>query len=205
VDKKKNYLREIVLTWTIITTTFFWTSTMRALFKPEISSWSVFSMGGKGFWGDFWMLPLIVLFALFIVYLEGRGKLRILCHILLISWHLLINAIILYGSFQNDANISFGTWGISMSFNWLVLPFVIFLILTIVLAMKELSGKLIVPCFDWTIINWKPFLVALLFFPVAIFFFRLGTGFNWLIKIAVASTILQWIFLSEAFGRPYKL
>lgn len=197
-------LRGIVLTWTILTTTFFWTSTMRVLFKPEISSWSIFGIGGKGFSGDFWLLPLIIFFALFVIYLEGRGRLRILFHILLISWNLLISAVILYGSLQSDANISFETWGISMSFVWLVLPFVLFLVLSIILVVQELSGKFKTQQYPWTKINWKPFLFALLIFPVAILFFRLGTGFNWLVKIAVASTIIQWIFLTESFGRPYS-
>ena len=108
MSKKKFYLRGIVLTWTIITTTFFWTSIMRIFFKPEISDWSIFNIEGKGFTGDFCLLPLIIFFALFIFYLEGRGKLRILYYILLIMWHLLITAVIVYGSFQTDANVSFG-------------------------------------------------------------------------------------------------
>lgn len=205
MKKRRINLREIVLTWTTLTTTFFWTSSMRIFFKPEISRWSIFGIRGEGFVGDFWFLPLIVLFALFIFYLEGRGRLRILYHILLVSWHLLITAVILYGSFQNDAKISFGTWGISMSFIWLVVPFVLFLFLAIALVIKELSGKYKIPGFDWTKINWKPFLFALLIFPVAFIFFRLGTGFNWLVKIAVALTIIQWILLTESFGRPYIL
>ncbi|MBS4035357.1 MAG: hypothetical protein KGZ85_12880 [Ignavibacterium sp.] len=205
MKSNKLNLRAVVLTWTILTTTFFWTSTMRILFKPEISSWSIFGLGGKGFIGDFWLLPLIILFALFIFYLEGRGRLRILYHILLIIWHLLITAGIVYGSFQSDANISFGTWGISFSFIWLVIPFVLFLLLAIALVILELSGKYKIPRFDWTKINWKPFLIALLLFPVALLFFRSGTGFNWLVKIAVASTIIQWILLTETFGRPFIL
>src|SRR6056297_2454005 len=134
MKKQKINLRGIVLTWTIITTTFFWTSTMRVLFKPEISSWGIFNMGGKGLIGDFWLLPLIILFALFVFYLEGRGRIRILYHILLISWHLIITAVIVYGSFQIKANISFDTWGINISFIWLVVPFVLFLFLSILLV-----------------------------------------------------------------------
>jgi hypothetical protein len=178
---------------------------MRVIFKPEISSWSIFGAVGKGFDGDFWLLPLIVFVALFIFYLEGRGRIRVLYHILLISWHLLITAVIVYGSFHNDSNITFGTWGISMSFLWLVVPFVLFLFTAIALVVKELSGKYKIPRHGWTKINWKPFLIALFLFPVAFLFFRLGDGFNWLVKIAVATTIFQWILLTETVGRPYTL
>lgn len=195
-------LRGIVLTWTILTTTFFWTSTMRILLKPEISSWSIFNFGGKGFMGQFWLPPLIVLFALLMFYLEGRGKIRILYHIMLLGWQMLVTGVIVYGSLQTDAKISFGTWGVSMSFLWLVLPFILFLILAIILVIQELRGKYIIPEFEWFRINLKPFIIAILLFPVALMFFRLGEGFNWLIKIAVATTISQWIMLTETLGRP---
>lgn len=198
-------LRSVVLTWTIITTTFFWTSSMRIFLKPEISSWSIFGMHGEGFTGDFWILFVIIFFALLLFYLEGRGRLRILYHILLVSWHLIVTSVVLYGSFQNDAKINFLTWGLSLSFIWLTIPFALFLSLTIALVVRELSGKCKVPHFGWTKINKEPFLYALLIFPVSFFFFRLGSGFNWLVKIAVLSTIFQWIFLIESIGRPYSL
>ena len=31
--------------WTVFTTTFLWTPTMRLLLKPEISQWRVFGLG----------------------------------------------------------------------------------------------------------------------------------------------------------------
>lgn len=200
----KDALRILVLIWTVFTTTFFWTSTMRILLKPEISSWSIFSLGGKGFMGDYWLPPLIVLLALFTFYLEGRGKFRTIYHILIISWNLLITGIITYGSFQSGAQVSFDTWGVNMSFMWLVVPFVLFLLLAIALVVQEIRGNYTIPCYDWAKINWKPLVIALLLFPVALIFFRLGTGFNWLVKIAVAATIIQWILLTEAVGRPTR-
>jgi|GEM_PF-3181632 len=178
---------------------------MRILFKPEISSWKIFNIGGEGFMGDFWLPLLIVFFGLFLFYLEGRGKVRPLYHISLISWHLLITTVVVYGSFQTNANISFGTWGISMSFKWLLVPFVLFLLMAIALVAMEISGNHKIPRFPWIQINWKPFLIALVLCPVAFLFFRLGTGFNWLVKIAVAATIIQWILLAESLGRPYAL
>jgi hypothetical protein len=204
MSKKKINLRGIVLTWTILTTTFFWTSTMRVLFKPEISSWSVFGSRGIGFAGDFWLLPLIILLALFMFYIEGRGRLRVLFHSLLISWQLLITAVVVYGSFQSDSSISFETWGITMSMHWLAVPFALFLILAIIWVIQELTGKYEIPVCNWSDFNWKPFYLVLVLFPVAFLFFHLGSGFNWLVKIAVASTIFQWIFLTDSLGRPYK-
>lgn len=208
VDKMKTIkksLRIPVLIWTVLTTTFFWTSLMRILLKPEISNWSIFNLGGKGLLGDNWLPPLVVLFALFVFYLEGRGKFRTIYHVLIISWNLLITGVIVYGSLQSDAQIAFETWGVSLSFIWLPVPFILFLILTIALVTQEKSGMQIIPSYDWGKINWNPFIIALLLFPVALIFFRLGSGFDWMIKIAVGSTIIQWILLTEAIGRPYAL
>lgn len=95
MKSKKINLRGIVLVWTVLTTTFFWTSTMRILFKPEISSWSIFNLSGKGFIGEFWLLLFIIFFALFLFFIEGRGKLRSLFHILLLAWHFLITAVVI--------------------------------------------------------------------------------------------------------------
>jgi len=175
---------------------------MRILLKPEISTWNIFNFGGTGFMGDFWLPPLIVLFALVGFYLEGRGKLRILFHILLISWNLLMTGVIAYGSLQPDAKASFGAWGVSISFIWFIVPFVLFLFLAISLVVQEIRGNYTIPSYDWAKINWKYLVIALLLFPVALLFFQLGTGFNWLAKIAVAATIIQWILLTEAVSRP---
>ncbi len=196
-------LRGVVLTWTILTTTFFWTSTMRILMKPEISSWSIFQLGGEGFGGAWWFPPLIVLLALLMFYIEGRGRIRGLYHFLLLAWHVALTTAIIYGSLQSGGNISFGTWGIALSFFWLIVPVVVFLVLAMLLVWRESRGKSDVPVFEWTTFNWRSLVLVLVMFPVALLFFRLGTGFDWRVKIAVATTIVQWIILSEAVGRPY--
>ena len=176
---------------------------MRMLLKPEISSWRLLGVGGRGVAGDFWLPPLIVLIALFIFYLEGRGRLRPLYHILLIGWHLTITGIFLYGSLRPNSIVSFRTWGIEFSFIWLVIPLAAFSILAIVLTHQEMRGHYPVPVFGWSRINWKTLGVAVLLLPIALIFFRMGTGFDLMVKIAVALTILQWILLTEALGRPH--
>lgn len=200
----KTPLRVPVLVWNVLTTTFFWTTTMRMLLKPEISGWGIFNFGGEGFTGDYWLPPLVILFALFVFYLEGRGKFRAIYHIMIISWNLLITGVIAYGSLQTNTQVSFDTWGVNISFIWLVVPFILFLLLTVALVVQEIKGKHLIPTYDWSKINWKPLVIALLLFPVALLFFKLGDGFNWMVKIAVGSTIIQWILLTEALGRPYK-
>ncbi len=67
---------------------------------------------------------------------------------------------------------------------------------------QETKGNHLIPCYDWSKITLKPLFIALLLF--ALLFFSLGSGFNWLVKIAVAATIIQWILITEALGRPHK-
>lgn len=203
MSTSNNRLRSWVLTWTVLTTTFFWTTTMRMLFKPEISDWSLFSVGGKGLSGSFWLPPLVALLAVGLFYLEGRGKWRTLYHAGLISWQLALTALIAYGSWDGTGHISFGTWGITLDFYWLLLPVVIFVLLAVLLVSKERKSPASVPQHPWTSWNRRPFLLALLLLPSIILFFRLGTGFNWQVKLAVGACIVQWILLTEAVGRPY--
>lgn len=204
MENLKINLRGIVLTWTVITSTFFWTSTMRIIYKPEISSWSIFSFRGKGFEGEFWLLLLLIIFATSIFYMEGRGRIRQVYHTFLLIWHSLITGVIIYGSTQTDAKITFGTWGISVNIIWLVIPFILFLIAAILLIYRERKRSNQIPVYKWTTINLQPLIIALALSIVAFVFFKLGTGFNWLVKIAVGTTIIQWILITEAFGRPYK-
>jgi len=70
------------------------------------------------------------------------------------------------------------------------------------MVVKEQKGKSLVPVYDWKQINLKTLYIALAILPFSLLFFSLGTGFNWLVKIAVASTIFQWILLAESLGRP---
>ncbi len=135
-------------------------------------------------------------------YLEGRGRLRSLYYILLIGWHLLITTIVVSGSIQSDTAITFGAWGITLDFVWLIVPFAFFLVLAFFLARQEIQGILPVPVFGWGQINWRRLVMAGILLPVAYIFFRLGTGYNWIVKIAIIVTIVQWILIAEALGRP---
>lgn len=198
-------LRSIVMAWTIITSTFTWTPTMRLLLKPEISQWSIFSVGGSGGSGPFWILPLLATALLCLFYLEGRGRLRWLFHGLLLAWHLPITVAFVYGSVWAATGASFqgAMWGINVPFAWLAPPFALFAILAIILVIRETRGTLPVPVFHWQQISWSKLGLAALLLPIAFAFFRMGEGFDTMVKIATVATILQWILLAEALGhRP---
>jgi hypothetical protein len=197
-----NHLRSTVLTWTLLTTTFFWTTSMRMVFKPEISQWRIFGVGGQGASGDFWVPPLVAALALFAFYLEGRGRLRPLYHALLLAWHLALTAVCVYGVLNTDARISFGTWGISLALEWLVAPFALFLVLAAWLVALEVRARGAVPDFSWAAVNGRLLALAAALAPLAFVLFLAGEGFDGWVKAAVAVTILQWILLVEAVGRP---
>jgi hypothetical protein len=195
-------LRNTVLIWTIVTTTFFWTTTMRLVLKPEISQWQIFGVGGQGMEGDFWLPPLVALVALAAFYLEGRGRLRWLFHAWLVAWHLALTTLCLYGALQVGGEISFGTWGITLSFWWLVAPFALFLGLALWLVVHETRFSHEVPLYSWQQLNFRPLALAVVLLPVALVLFRLGEGFDGWVKLAVATTIVQWVLLAESVARP---
>jgi hypothetical protein len=195
-------LRNTVLLWTIVTTTFFWTTTMRLVLKPEISQWRIFGVGGQGMAGEYWLPPLVALVALAAFYLEGRGRLRPLFHGWLVAWHLALTGLCLYGALQVGGEISFGTWGITLSFWWLVAPFAIFLVLASWLVVHETRFSHEVPQYSWHQLNLKPLVLAVALLPVAILLFKLGEGFDGWVKLAVATTIVQWVLLVEGVARP---
>ena len=196
------HLRNIVLIWTLVTTTFFWTTTMRLVLKPEISDWRIFAVGGKGIEGDFWLPPLVALVALAAFYLEGRGRLRPLFHAWLVTWHLSLTALCLYGALLAGGEFQFATWGITAPFWVLVVPFAVFLGLALWLVVKETRFSHEIPQYEWHQLNLKPLALAVALLPVAIVFFRIGEGFDGFVKLAVATTILQWVLLVDTVGRP---
>lgn len=203
MSTNKSDLRGVVLAWTLITTTFTWTPTMRLLLKPEISHWKIVGMAGSGSTGQFWILPLVAAAALLLFYFEGRGRLRPLFHVLLLGWHLPIAAAFVYGSVRGgiDATFQGAMWGVTIPFVWLAPPFALFAALAILLVVREVRGSLPVPVLAWGRIHWGKLGLAGLLLPVAFAFFRLGEGFDLMVKIATVATILQWILLAEALGR----
>lgn len=195
------HFRSLILTWTIITTTFFWTTTMRLFMKSEISDWSVIGFSGAGLKGDYWFPVSIVLFSLFVFFLEGRGRLRRLFHALLTLWHLGLTFGVLIGSLEPNSDITFGAWGIHFSLRWLNIPMILFTFLTIIYVILEITGKIKVTQSSWKQVDWKTLGLVLLMFPISYVFFHYGEGFNLLVKLAIVINIVQWILLSEALGR----
>jgi hypothetical protein len=203
MGKRRFDLRGVVIGWTILTTTFAWTPSMRLLLKPEISSWRIFDIGGSAGTGPFWVLPLVATTALFLFYIEGRGRLRPLSHLLLFVWHAGLTAALVYGSIRSGADATFmgAAWGVSVPFAILAIPFGFFAVLTLILIARERSGVYPVPVMSWRDVHWRKLGLAAILLPVALILYRLGDGFDTIVKLAIVATVLQWILLAEGLGR----
>lgn len=175
---------------------------MRLLLKPEISNWNIFGVGGSGGGGLFWVLPLLATVFLCLYYIEGRGRFRWLFHSLLLAWHLPVTLAFVYGSIWGGAGSVFqgAMWGIKVPFVWLAPPFAFFACLAVILVIRETRGTLSVRVFRWQQVSWKKLGFAAMLLPVALVFFRMGEGFDTMVKIATVVTIFQWIFLAEGLG-----
>ena len=195
-------VRGPVLAWTIFTTTFIWTPTMRLLYKPEIAHWNLFGLSGAGRTGPFLVLPGLVILAMALMYLCGRGRLRPLFHGLLLAWHLGVTLALLIAAFSagSDATFIGAAWGIKIRLWVLAIPFALFAIGAIIWVWQETLGRLEVATKSWHDIAWRRLLVVVMLVPLVALAFRSGEGYDLLVKVAIVITIVQWILLAEALS-----
>ena len=198
-----SWLGSVVLVWTIFTTTFLWTTTMRGFFRTDISVWSVLGVEGAGREGSFWLFPALATLALLTFYLHGRGRLRGLVHALLLAWHGLLAFIVVSGVLQEGGGYFEGaTWGVRIPLWSLAVPFVVFLALAALWVMRERrwpAPKREVP---WSAVGYRSLIGAVVLLPIAAFLFGAGEGFDWTTRLATAVTIVQWILLTQALSTP---
>ncbi|WP_226389184.1 hypothetical protein [Penaeicola halotolerans] len=191
--------------WTIITTAFFWTTSMRLFYKPEISEWAVFGFSGKGFSGDFWFPIVVIIYSIILFYLEGRGRARGVFYVMLLIWHFALLFGTSISSIDSGSTITFGAWGINMAVVWLTIPFLFFFALTVWYVVKERSVIEHIETRQWNQINLKQTMWVIALVPVSYFFFCLGSGFNLLIKVAITINVIQWIMIAKALTGSSKI
>lgn len=193
-----------VMAWTVLTTVFLWTPTMRGLFRPDISTWAVLDVEGSGRSGSFWLFPTLAAVALLIFYLYGHNRLRPLFQTLLIGWHSLLTFIVVTGVIRKGGTGFFegAMWGIRIPLSVLVIPFAGFLVLAITWIARERSSPHPREETKWTAVDLRALALAVLLLPVTIVLFRVGDGIDWPTRFATAATILQWILLTQALSNP---
>lgn len=200
-------LRGVVMGWTLFTTTFTWTPTMRMFLKPEVSNWSLFGLSGSGREGAYWVFPVAACAALLLFYLEGRGRLRPLVWVLLLAWHLPVTAAFAYGAAAAGPEARFvgAAWGWEVPLWILSMPFLLFSGLVVLRITQEARGASTVPVAGWLDLDWWALVGALLLLPVAVLFFALGgSGYDGLVRTAIAATVVQWILLGVGLNGHSK-
>jgi hypothetical protein len=190
-----------VMAWTVFTTTFLWTPTMRGFFRPDVSSWAVMEMQGSGRSGSFWVFPLLAALALLLFYLGGRQRMRGVFHALLLAWQGALTGIVLYGIAREGLSAEFegAMWSVRIPLWVIAAPFLAFFALAVRFVISERREPPPSPA-PWNDIHWKSLAAAVLLLPVAVVFFRLGEGIDGPTRIATAATILQWIVLTQALS-----
>lgn len=173
-------VRGPVLAWTIFTTTFLWTPTMRLLYKPEISHWSLFGLAGSGRTGSFLLLPGLVVLALALFYLGGRGRFRPLFHGLLLAWHVGVTLALVIAALRAGPEASFigAAWGIEIPLWVLAIPFTLFAVGALAWVWQETRGLLAVARRAWHDVAWRRLLLALALVPVTAVAFHSGENYD---------------------------
>jgi hypothetical protein len=190
------------MAWTVFTTTFLWTPTMRGFLRPDVSMWSIMGLSGSGREGSFWMFPTLAVLALACFYLDGRGRARTLVHAFLVVWHALLAWIVFQGTIRTGGTGYFegAMWGVRVPLWILTVPFAAACCLTVVVVVLEQRGRRVVPRRRWTAINRRDLVLAVLLLPVAAAFFWSGEGIDWPTRLGTAATIVQWILLTQALA-----
>lgn len=199
-------IESAVMAWTVFTTVFLWTPTMRGLFRPDISTWSVLGIQGTGRAGSFWLFPALAACALLMFYLYGRNRLRPLFQTLLVTWQGLLTFIVASGVLQEGITASFegAMWGVRIPLTVLIVPFAGFLALTIAWIARERHSPRAPEQKPWRAIDLPTLAIAGLLLPVAIILFRIGDGIDWPTRLATAATVVQWILLTQALANPER-
>ena len=196
----------IVMAWTMVFMTFTWTPTMRALLKPEISRWQVFEWGGSGLSLEFLLIPLLAVYGLFLFYLYGRGRKRLLFHAMLLILHAGISLTFLIPAALHGSEARFigAAWGFDVSLAVLSIPFSFFTGLGVWWCVAEARGQLSHQPAGWLQVDRRKLVAAVLMLPLAMIFFGVGENYDGWTKLAIAVTILQWITLAEALSHPRR-
>lgn len=196
-------VRGPVWAWTIFSTTFVWTPTMRLLYKPEIAHWNLLGLSGSGRTGSFLVLPGLVVLALALFYLRGRGRFRPLFHGLLLAWHVGVTSALAIAALRFGPEASFigAAWGIEIPLWVLVIPFALFAAGAVAWVWQESRRQsTVVATRTWQDVVWRRLILALALVPPVALAFRSGAGYDGSVKLAIALTVVQWILLAEALG-----
>lgn len=190
-------LEAVVVAWTVFTTAFLWTATMRGLFRPDISTWSVLGLSGTGRGGSFWVFPALAMAALVVFYLYGR-RLRSTVHGFVLVWHGLLVLMVAPALLRAEpASFEGATWGVQLPLWILVVPVVGGFVATgaWVLADRGAADAVARP---WGAIDGRALALAVALLPVAAALFAVGDGVDWPTRGATAAAILQWVLLAQA-------
>ena len=190
--------------WTVFTTTFLWTPSMRLLLKPEISQWRIFGVGGQGAEGPNWLLPLLALAALAMFYLGGRWRTRNVYFAMMLAWHGGVCIALTVGFLASGGAATFegAAWGIRLSMAVLAIPFALSTAATVAAILQDRQHRIAIPPSGWLELHWPKIGIAALLLPVAAILFRVGHGYDMYTLAAIVVTIIQWILLVESVGPP---
>lgn len=194
--RNRGWLRHAVLGWTAFLSVFLWTSLNRALWRPELATWSGFGMSGRG--PGVWtvVVAICALLVAFLYYLEGHGRRRGLFHGLLLAVHGPLALYLICVVTERGADVAFrgDTWGWELPLWIPLLPVIGFSALSALLVWRERIG-LQPPPRPGKTVDRRALLLALALVPAIALTFGTGMEFGMRDRVATGLAVLQWLLI----------
>ena len=199
---KPDRLLRAILIWTAITLIIVWLPFVRGLMDGSTYQWgnSFFGkqFGGRGVYGDYWLLVIEAAFGILLLYLGWRGA-RPPFHWLLLFWQILMAAQACYNAFTSPEDYRFrgDTLGVDVSLAWVGPVFAGgFALLSILWVVRDLAARRekILP--KWSRTNTIFLLIVLGLLPIQFVLLRFGEPHGPRDQVGVILTMTQWILIS---------
>lgn len=193
---KPDFLLHIILLYVVISGFTFWLPIIRGLFDGSSYIWSGWlGIGGKGIYGDYWLLLFFVAVLLSVVYMGWRGAQKPF-HWLLLIWLLLLvieSSAMLYSTetiyFKGD------TLGTEFAVGKILFPLdLLFLCLSCIWIIRDLKKKSSKKKILWIRTNRTLLTIFFFIFPLQLLTLRL-LDYD---QFGVMLTLFQWIVFNAA-------
>lgn len=196
-------LLKVILIWAAIPMITIWLPLIRGLMDGPTYAWGNqywgFSFSGKGIGGDYWILPLLAVFALYLLYLGWRGARRPFPWLLLL-WTVPFAFESFYYGLRYPERYRFrgDTLGVDVSLAWVGPLFwgglALLSLLWVVRDLKNNDAGIERP--RWTKPNKTLLSLVILLIPVQFVLLRFGVPHGTTDQIGVLLTMAQWVLVN---------
>lgn len=193
-------LLRLILLYIVVGTLFIWLPLNRGLMDGATYEWGLFSLGGTGLSGDYWMLPLLFLLNGSVLWLGWRGARRPFHWLLLLLLLLnLAQSILLTVAGPEDLVFRGETLGMEIPIGKALLTAdLLFLALGVAWVWRDLRSGPVRRSVPWSRMNRRLMTLYVALLPIQFLLLRFGEPHGTTDQIGVLLTAGQLLLLNAA-------